>query len=123
MNKKTKKLNENNIKYTSLFRFGVCIDDGKVGGDDDGDVDDNNMVDVFISFSIDPFEDNDSLDFTISLTMCNFGGGYRGGDFVTSTKLSGTSTGNSRCGPKSYSGGPKSPDDDERVLNEPLDFV
>uniref|UniRef100_A0A8W7PRX2 Uncharacterized protein n=1 Tax=Anopheles coluzzii TaxID=1518534 RepID=A0A8W7PRX2_ANOCL len=47
----------------------------------------------------------------------------RGGPFTISTKLSGTSTGSSRCGPTSYSGGPRSPDDDgdglRLVLSEP----
>lgn len=49
--------------------------------------------------------------------------GKRGGALLTPTKLSGTSTAISRCGPKSYSGGPSSPDDELRVLNEPRDFV
>lgn len=50
--------------------------------------------------------------------------GYRGGTLATATKLSGTSTAISRCGPKSYSGGPISPPDDELCeLSEPRDLV
>lgn len=44
--------------------------------DDDADDDNSNMVDCFNSFSMDdPFDEMDSFDLTISLTMCNFGGG------------------------------------------------
>lgn len=65
---------------------------------------------------------SDSFDFCSGFVGVVFG--YRGGIFVTPTKLSGTSTAISRCGPKSYSGGPISPPDDElRVLNEPRDLV
>lgn len=51
------------------------------------------------------------------------GGGYRGADFFISTKLSGTSTGSSRCGPISYSGGPRSEEELPDELIDPFDFV
>lgn len=72
-------------KNTSLLRFGTFSDD------DDGNVN----CGLVNSLSIEPFDVSDSFDLTISLTICNFGGGYRGGALTVSTKLSGTSIGRS----------------------------
>lgn len=120
------KQKQNKIKNTSLFRFGVC---GVV------------MLLIVCEFVVDGMiasfsvaVDVEFVDVSDSFDFCNAFAelllplpplfGYFGGIFVTPTKLSGTSTAISRCGPKSYSGGPISPPDDElRVLSEPRDFV